>query len=355
MLFKIYFHKGYGVPKISLLFILSCLLVTIPSYFNNAFYDVFGGVQEPLYFWQNFTHNLEHGDPFQTGLPTLLHLSINIFVIAVCGILVEKVLGTTYFFVLTIMALTVSTAGRFLGIYGNGASTIAWSYAAVAFYSLILLIKGKKKELFRDPVFYIIIFILFTIWIVITLFNFLWKWHNSNTLHLAGVVTGFIATVLFRNIISDRINRFVTQQPVEKSTSKWDKHATWFALYVPVFVLTVLILAWTGNLPNQALPVEVTPYGSAPVSAINEANKIITFHFKESMLDHINQTSVTIGSSSDEPLTYQSTWQDSNTYIISFNRSIQDSERIEIYLKGFYDAEGHPIPGEVKLYYGEQH
>lgn len=66
----------------------------------SLWYTIFGGTKDYTYLWQLFTHNLEHGHPFPTGLPTLAHLSVNLLIIATCGVLSERILGKRRFWVL---------------------------------------------------------------------------------------------------------------------------------------------------------------------------------------------------------------------------------------------------------------
>lgn len=129
MISDIYYRNRRGFPILSVVFIISCLLVTIPSYANPLWYEVFGGAKDYTYIWQLFTHNLGHGHPFPTGLPALAHLAMNILVIATCGVLSERIWGKTRFWLLTVGALALSAGGRLLNIYGNGASTIAWLHS----------------------------------------------------------------------------------------------------------------------------------------------------------------------------------------------------------------------------------
>lgn len=80
MVSALLFNKKSGIPYISLLLALSCLLVSVPTYFYPELYDVFGGEKLIYYPWQIVTHNLQHGS-YMGSLPLPLHLICNLIVI----------------------------------------------------------------------------------------------------------------------------------------------------------------------------------------------------------------------------------------------------------------------------------
>lgn len=91
MFFELYARQKREFPILSTAFIMSCLLVTVPSYLNPMWYEVFGGMRSFNSWWQLFTHNFEHGHPYPTGLPAPVHLLVNVTVIATCGVLSERI------------------------------------------------------------------------------------------------------------------------------------------------------------------------------------------------------------------------------------------------------------------------
>jgi hypothetical protein len=171
VLAELYFRQKRRFPLLSTAFILGRLLVTVPSYFNPMWYEVFGGMGSYNFWWQLFTHNLEHGHPYPTRLPAPVHLFVNLSVIATCGVLSERVLGRTRFFLRSVAALAIATAARFLGVVGNGASTIAWSHRPTAAYILWLQHQEHTLGRRREVLTYLFGLVIFCAWGVITIVN----------------------------------------------------------------------------------------------------------------------------------------------------------------------------------------
>lgn len=98
MVSDILYKKKLGIPYLTLILAISCILVSVPTYFYPELYDVFGW-EKPIYYpWQVVTHHLQHGS-YMGLLPLPLHLICNLTVIMTFGVISEKVLGVKRFFI----------------------------------------------------------------------------------------------------------------------------------------------------------------------------------------------------------------------------------------------------------------
>ncbi|MEJ6951980.1 rhomboid family intramembrane serine protease [Natronospora cellulosivora (SeqCode)] len=356
MLNDLYYRNKLGTPFITYILVLSCLLVTIPSYLNPIWYDVFGGSQNPFYFWQNFTWHLQHGSPHPSQLHTLLHLACNLLVALSCGVLAERVLGTKKFFLLTFYTVLVAIMYRFINFYGNGASGIVWSYSAVSFYILVLLWQRDRKKLVKEPVFYFFVFVIFTIWIVITGFNLYLGWRNSNIIHLVSTLIGFIFTNIWRKDIANAVKKISEEENSKKVHNVWDKRIIALSLIIPLFIIGVYSFSSVGVLNigilnNSPFISDISPL-SGSISSINESDGKVMILFEEEMKQQIDRTSINIYSSSGaNRLKANLLWLDNKSLEINFNRELVEGDKINITLQGFYDYSGQYLLGNIHLRY----
>ncbi|WP_425392211.1 rhomboid family intramembrane serine protease [Ekhidna sp.] len=114
---------------ISKTFILLCLVITLPGVFSQDYFEFFSGELHHEYWWQNFTMAFQHG---ATGQPMaiLLHLGLNLVLIAIVGKEVESILGTKRFLILSLVAWIGFIVTQWIsGIWINGSSGIIWAYS----------------------------------------------------------------------------------------------------------------------------------------------------------------------------------------------------------------------------------
>ena len=75
MLSDIYYRKKLGIPYLSLIFLATCFLVSIPSYFFPELIKVLGGMKPMNYPWQYITMVFGHG--FFRSSHNFIHLLVN--------------------------------------------------------------------------------------------------------------------------------------------------------------------------------------------------------------------------------------------------------------------------------------
>lgn len=244
MLSKLLFKKKLGFPFVSVFLLLSCLLVTLPTYFSLKYYFLFGASATPSYPWQNpITSQLEHGSYLGelTGddIPMLVYLLANVLVILLCGVLTERLLGTSRFLLLSITAGLVSYLLTVIfRMYENGASGIAWAYGPFAFIVLVKLFKKDRRRLLKEVLFYVFIILLFLMWVVSSLLAGL----STLLFHLASTAVGAGFLYLWRADIHDRIRKAADEEELPALTNH--KLAAFSAL-LPIFVIVLLVLSWT--------------------------------------------------------------------------------------------------------------
>lgn len=355
LLAQLYYRKKIGNPYLSLLFVLSCFLVSIPTHLNPMLYEVFGGNQWKNYFWQYLSYNFEHGSPWG-GVPLLVHLLGNCLVIIVFGVLIERVLGRKHFFILSTLALLLHILTRWgLASTGNGASGITWGYAPMAFFIIVKLYQLDRKKLVKDPIFYLSICIFLLIWIIITVESAINGMHHTNIFHLVASIVGIVYTYCYRKRIEERTHEIVMNESPARVTSAWDRPLLWINSLIPVLVIIVLFLFYTGVINDYYSPaqiVEVIP-SSQSVEAINKANQQIMIQFTQSMNPHISKSS--FSSYFDENVgenKISMNWMNEQTLAIQFERPFLEDEGIKILLDGLYDSLGRLFNGPIVLEYG---
>jgi membrane associated rhomboid family serine protease len=111
------------------IFLLLCLGVSVPSAFFPQVFDLFSGELPHEYWFQHFTLAFQHG---ARGMPLAIlgHLAVNIFLLLTCSRLVERLLGSGRFLLLSLVAWGgYALAQQVCCIWINGASGIIWAYS----------------------------------------------------------------------------------------------------------------------------------------------------------------------------------------------------------------------------------
>lgn len=252
MISKLLLKRHVGIPYVSFLLLLSCLLVSLPTFFNLKYYSIFGASDSPAYPWQNpITSQLEHGSYLSEltgeGIPLLVHLLGNVLVILLFGFMAERVLGTFKFIILSVTAGLVSYLLMILlHMYENGASGIVWAYGPVAFFILIKLFRRNRKRLLKDILFYASVLLLILMWIVISIIGGL----STLFFHLAATLVGAIFTWIWRRDIHDRVMKIMDNEVPPKRTNL---KLVAFSTLLPVFILILFLLSNTGAITITSL------------------------------------------------------------------------------------------------------
>ncbi len=200
---------------------------------------------QPTYFWQNYiTSHFEHGSFFvetqiTQGLPLLVHLISNIIVVGLFGSIVERLLGTFRFLLLSLIAaLTSIAASLAINSFGNGVSGIAWSYGPIVFVIIVKLFNHDRKRLLKDFMLYISILLFFMMWVFISVRS---GW-TTNYYHLIATLVGICFIVINKNVIVKRIKEIDGESP----KILVNKRIIVCSMLLPLFLLVILGLALSG-------------------------------------------------------------------------------------------------------------
>lgn len=216
---KLYFNTDLPFPHISLVLILCSLVVSIPIYFDQTLYFNLGANYGLHYPFQVIISRFAHGP----NPPLILHLLANVLVIAMFGILTERILGTPKTLLLVVLSIIVELIIRYsTNRFGNGISGAAWSFSPFGFYFLILYYRNQRKKFLKDPFAIFLSLLLILIWIVITIYTGL-KYHwltGTNIYHAAAVITGILFLKLNNSKFRENFQQILDSKSIKISLSK---------------------------------------------------------------------------------------------------------------------------------------
>lgn len=248
MISDLLYRKKLGIPYISYILIACCLVVSIPTYFFPRLYYVFGASmfgQRSAYFWQNYiTSHFEHGSFFvetqiTQGVPLLLHLISNILVVGLFGSIVERLLGTLKFVLLSLIAVLSNIAASFaINSFGNGVSGIAWSYGPIVFVIIVKFFNHDRERLLKDFMLYISMLLFFMMWVFISVRS---SW-TTNYYHIIATLVGISFIVINKGAIEKRIKEL----DGDHMEILVNKRIVVCSIVLPLFLLVILGLALSG-------------------------------------------------------------------------------------------------------------
>lgn len=358
MITEFVIKKKPKIPVLTLIFVICCLLVSVPTFFNAELYEVFGGEKPMFYFWQPVTNFFEHGTSisFATLVSLPLHIAINLALLVTFGVVCEKLLGAKRYFLLIVSTAILSRAvGYLFDTWGNGASSVTWAFAPIAFYFTRVLFKKDSRSLMKDWMFYVFCFLFFMAWIVITLFDILYGAYKINIFHLFATITGTVFLFIFKKSIAERIDEVPENAGIQNARKALsDKLVVGAFLIIPAAILLILALWTSGKLTNHvsSSKIEETTPQSASVDALNESGEV-RIRFTESMKREIMHSSVTVNSDEQlPPVTHELEWLDEKTVRITFSRAFKQGETVSIQLRGFRDLAYRKFYDTILLEYG---
>lgn len=225
-------YLGKSIPVVSLVTALLCLIVTGISMIVPSIADKFIFMFPVTYPWQIITYLFQHyttGDMIPGGLGgipdalfSMVHLVFNLLLVLPFGVLVEKVLGTKRFLLLSFVAWQIDIGCIFFAsfaavtMYGQdsvdiaafGASALAFAFMPVGLYIIILLgMNYGFGSLFKQVSFYLMIPVaLITMFMAVSpLFGGITT-AGTSFLNLIALLSGILFAVLFRGRIKYYLN-----------------------------------------------------------------------------------------------------------------------------------------------------
>lgn len=225
-------YLGRGIPIVSLVTALLCLIVTCISMLVPSIADKFIFMFPVKYPWTIVTYLFQHYMPEDMipgglgGIPDALfsmgHLVFNLLLVLPFGVLVEKVLGTKRFLALSFVAWQIDIGFIFFAsfaavtMYGQesvdiaafGASALAYAFMPIGIYIIILLgMNYGFDRLFKQVSFYLMIPVaLITMFMAVSpLFGGVTT-AGTSFLNLTALISGILFAVVFRGRIKYYFN-----------------------------------------------------------------------------------------------------------------------------------------------------
>lgn len=313
-------------PVITILFVMSCLITTIPQFFLSDIYNIITGsayLQNFIYFTlPNFSHTPD------TLIP---HLIGNLIVFLFLGSVVEILIGSSRFALISTVTLFTTVLFHYFRAANatHGASGICWGYHIFVFFILILYWEKKRLSVFKDIFIYIFIFIfIFDFLVIPALEVFVMKLKFAENfgqyIHLASNIVLIPFLFLWRKEIEFSFNAILTKKEIVIKKFKF------FPIIVAGLVLmlnlTVTVIAIITTVKYKPPSYSINPPSGTGIDKIR--NKIIINFDKDMELNSEKETGHSIHYTSSEIPEYKVYWKNNKSLEIHFSRSFKKGEYV---------------------------
>ena len=290
--------------------------------------------------WWFLTALFVHAD--RTSIPLYLHLVTNVAVIAFFGSRAEGRLGSARTAVLVVTAVAAQLAvSRAMGIYGDGASGIAWAFVPPALAGILAQARRDGAGLLRSPAWWVTVVLLVWIWVVVTVASVQMQAHATNVWHLVATVVGGTFVVIWRR-------RLCAEGRAPHGPR--DGRVRLAALALPLLLGGILLAVATDVVParSPAAVVVDPPTGSASGLTRVEGRVGIRFDVPMAQGARTRTTATTVH---EEALRVRSQWEDDRTLVLQVSRALVEGERLRIEIDRLFDATGLPVATPIRLVY----
>jgi hypothetical protein len=249
MFSEIYTSKQ-PAPLQSYSLILCSVAVTVATLVFPNLQHVFGSFDEGTDWVQRLTIAFQHGFEWRSSV---VHLIVDVVLLAFIGIFAEKVLGSGLFFVLTVSTLLwYLIVHSVFGMMGHGGSGLTWAYAPVVFYVLnegrLLKTRSQFDEFFRTLRMILLLMYL----VVPVLMSIIPIYFDSETpimrsvfygnlFHITSTLWGVGFVMLFREDIRIRLKQFAKKKKFEPLSS--DSYSAIFPWFYPLLLAAGFFLS----------------------------------------------------------------------------------------------------------------
>ena len=281
-----------------------------------------------------------HAD--RTAIPLYLHLVTNLAVIAFFGSRAERRLGSARTAVLVTAAVAAQLAvSRAMGIYGDGASGIAWALVPPALVGFVVQARRQGVGVLLSAGWWGAVVLLAWIWVVVTVASAQMQAHATNVWHLAATLVGGAFVIVFRR-------RLAAEGPVPHGP--WDARVRLVALALPLLLGGILLAAATDLVPVRSPATVAVDPPAGGIGVLDRADGRVVVRFDIPMAQGA-RTQTTVLSVRAEPLRVRSRWQDDRTFVLHVSRALVEGERVQIAIDRLFDAIGRPVATPIRLVY----
>jgi membrane associated rhomboid family serine protease len=184
------------VPVVSAVLLASCIVGTLPMFFDERFYLVLGVESPRIHWWHFVTATFVHGGGFPGKVA---HLVVNGLFIAVFGSVIERTLGAGRLVLCSLTSWSMNRLGRWAlwgSWYAHGISGATWGYCVLASPVLLRALRRARLSLLRDPIAVVAL--------LLTVFGAIGAFAGLHALSLA-VHAGFL--ILWRKLLRANLDQ----------------------------------------------------------------------------------------------------------------------------------------------------
>lgn len=238
-------YKGrFRFLIVTLILTITCVVVSVSTYLDNSLFDIMAFYAPPRFFWQYFSGVFEH--QIEPTWFLWVHLGLNLSMLLLLGLIIEKVLGSAKMLSIGVTTLVVNIIAVQLYFMNTqespcGASVIFYSYGPIAFYIIFKVFLTNKKLVWRQPLWYIYLFEFSAMWILLPLT----APYVTNLFHGFGFIVGIIFLYIWRSEIKNEVDNLISEKEKKfEITSRW-YNCLWL---LPLGMMIIILLYWMGYI-----------------------------------------------------------------------------------------------------------
>jgi|GEM_PF-1900171 len=345
-------------PFITLLLVISCLVTSIPQLFLPHLYNEITG-QFP-----NIESIYLITLPVFSHSPDIFinHLVGNLLVIILFGGLIEILLGSSKFSIITLFTFTSTTLVNYFHTKSSGTthgvSGVCFGYIVFFLFFIIIIIENKKYSLFKKPIipFSILLAAFSIIGIpileVVVLNQRLFQ-NFGQTIHLLSYFSVTPLLILWRKEFEENSIAIISNQLLPKSekTGNISKVLIICILMINLFS-TIYVSIEIQNIRHYNFSYTVFPEVNTDISELEQEILLQSTHNLLINSENLTKKSINYESNDIPEILFE--WIDSNNIKIELSRRLKSSESIHLIynvkreiFNGIYTTEN------IEIKYGE--
>lgn len=237
--------KSKGNYFVTTLLTITCLLVTMMTINDVVKFNMFSLCYPLEYPWQLFSGVFVHGTPDSPMELVVGHIGFILALLILFGLLIEKVMGSNRFSIITLIAWGVQAIVFVIisitivpeGETGRGAgfSGIAFMYGIIGAYILFELFRKNRGKFFKQVLTYIYLNIFIA---MLVMLNPYVAGMASFIIHMVGVLLGIILVLFNRKYLNANLDKLFQGEEMRIKSTKWN--LLW--VLVPIFFVVVYVI-----------------------------------------------------------------------------------------------------------------